>query len=252
MLFRSDAGLRIIDLSGLYTRGPLAGLPIPPEQRGSLIDEDGDREDDRIIGRYDSTEGQMLSVAYPPEGGRRLYVGVGSLDTKQNKYVGGSVAQFDIGDPSRPTRLSSAKTSPGPAFGVDVRGQRLLAAAGIAGMQGFDISYSPFLLNTLRTDAEVDAKEASALAVEGAFAVLGTGTWKPSGRFDNGKLHSVRVEGVPEKTDSMPLSVQRVRLRSGLAVVAAGDSGLVLVDLGANGKLTQRGRVPKEELKGFA
>ena len=254
-------GLRVVDLSNLYTRGPLAGIPIPPERRTELIDEDRDRVDDRIIGRWDSQVGELLSLAYPVEGGDRLFVGAGRRNAA-GEYAVATVMELDISNPAQPRLVSSTPAGAGAVFGLDARGDRLLAAAGAGGLRGYDISHAPFLLNTRGTPIAPDTRstQATALAVEGGRAVLGTGVWTQGHRFTQGRLHLLSVERLTEDAESAPLvlgsvelDVQRVRMYRGWAVVAAGDAGLVLVELTGEGAPTiSEHKVGKEVLGGFA
>ncbi|MFY1827622.1 IPT/TIG domain-containing protein, partial [Myxococcus fulvus] len=242
-------GLRIVDLSGLYLKGRLAGTPIPPERRSELIDEDNDRLDDRIIGKWDYLGADLLSIAYASEWNDRLFLGSGSLQGKSS-YASATVLELDISNPARPQLVRTTSAGDGAAFGLDLRGDRLLTAAGKGGLLGFDITNAAFLLHTLKSPL---VPEVSALAVEEGLAVVGTGTWTPGHRFTGGHLHTVRVDKRPSQRGSLALDVQRVRLRRDhWAVVAAGNEGLVLVDV-SNPDDPQRGAsVGTSVLKGFA
>ncbi|HYO67233.1 MAG TPA: IPT/TIG domain-containing protein, partial [Archangium sp.] len=220
--------LQIVDLSGLYRKGALAGTPIPPERRNESVDENRDGIDDRVVGQVSGFPGRPLSLSYPPEGGDRLYVGTGSQD-RTGKYVSAGISEVDISKPDAPKLSGGTTAGPGATFALDVRGERLLAAAGEGGLRSFDVSHAPFPMNVLSIE-----KEANALAVEGGLAVLGTGVLGAGERFSQGKLHTVSVTSQPEVRGFFPVNVQKVRLRDGLAYVAAGDMGLVILDVATN------------------
>ncbi|WP_158626148.1 Ig-like domain-containing protein, partial [Corallococcus praedator] len=247
-------GLSVVDLSNLYTRGLLAGTPIPPERRTELIDEDKDRVDDRILGQWSSGGLELLSVSYPPEGGDRLFVGGGQRD-KSGKYVSATVVELDISNPARPFEVNSTRAGGAAAFALDARDDRMLGAMGADGLRGYDISHAPFLLHTLKDFPSSDplSTQAMALAVEQGRAVMGTGVWQPGHVFTQGQLHLVDVQQAPVAKASVAVSVQRVRLFRDLAVVAAGDEGLVLVRMvGLDSLQVLPGKVSKAVLGGFA
>ncbi|HEX8440228.1 Ig-like domain-containing protein, partial [Archangium sp.] len=225
-----SSSLQVIDLSGLYKKGPLAGTPIPPERRNEMVDENRDYLDDRVVGRWSYAMGRPLSLSYPLEGGDRLYVGTGSTDAKTGKYISAGILELDISNPFAPKTVAETRAGVGATFALDVRGDRLLAAAGAAGLRSFDVSplHAPFAMNVLATE-----KEANALAVEGGLAVMGTATLGTNQRFSEGKLHTLSVTSEPQVLGSVAVNVHRVRLRDGLAYVAAGESGLVIVDVSA-------------------
>ncbi|WP_194869333.1 Ig-like domain-containing protein, partial [Myxococcus sp. AB025B] len=248
-------GLRVVDLSGVHRLGRLAGTPIPPERRNELVDEDGDRVDDRIVGTWSFGGGELLSLSYSPDGRDRLYVGAG-VRGPEGTYVRALVVELDISRPFEPRQVSVTSSGSGAVFGLDARGDRLLAAAGVAGLRGFDITHGPFLLNLLPSPigpTEAGGPDVSALAVEDGLAVVGSGRWMPGQRFTGGRLHTVRVDRALLAQDSLSLDVQRVRLRRDhWAVVAAGNEGLVLVDVSRPDDIQRGPSLGTDVLKGFA
>ncbi|MHB8876676.1 MAG: Ig-like domain-containing protein, partial [Myxococcaceae bacterium] len=224
--------VQVVDLSGLYRFGPFAGLPIPPDRRAQPVREGGSLyADDRIVGSI-GLGGEVTSLSYPPGGGHLLYAGTRSFDGRRDsptlgKAIAGAVYQLDVSDPANPRVLGGHQVTGAGVSGVDARNDRLLAAAGALGLLTFDITHPPFLLGTSPTPPG-----AKVLAVREGIAVLGTGTvdLTPRHAVVGGRLQLLSVEGKPAVLGGVPLSTQRIRLRGPLAVVAAGDDGLVLVD----------------------
>ncbi len=218
-----QGSLRVVDLSGLYRFGEFAGTPIPPDRTGSFIDENKDFLEDRFIGQV-SLSGEATSLSYPGSGDL-LYVGTLGRD-KKGEIVRGGVSVVDVSDPAHPRVVSSAAAGTGGVFGLDARDERLIAAAGSAGLRAFDISHAPFPIRS----ADV-APPAQAIAVRQGLAAVGLGQRSSDFKVSGGQLQLWSIEGAYAPIGSLPLNVQRVRLREDLAVVAAGDEGLVLVDL---------------------
>ncbi|WP_415835370.1 Ig-like domain-containing protein, partial [Corallococcus soli] len=239
-----STGLTVVDMSGLYTRGPLAGggVPIPPDRQGGLVDADGMNGDDRIVGSV--AAGDLWAVSYPASGGDRIFAsGVLSKDGN-DQPTAGAVHEFDVSNPFQP-KLVSTRSIPGDgAYGVDARGDRLLAAAATQGFHTFDISHQPFPIRKDPSDPG-----AQALSVEGGQAAVGVGTRTASGTVQDGRLRMLSVEGPVTVRGELGVNVQRVRLRGTLAAVAAGAEGLVLVDVSDPAHLVRLGDI---DVKGFA
>ncbi|NRD46955.1 Ig-like domain-containing protein, partial [Corallococcus exiguus] len=239
-----STGLTVVDMSGLYTKGPKAdaGIAIPPQQQAELVDEDKLGGDDRIVGF--EAAGDLWSVSYPSTGGTRIFAsGVLSRDEDGNPRTG-AVYEFDVSNPFQPRRVSTRAIPGDGVYGVDARGDRLLAAAGTQGFHTFDISYAPF---PIRSDASTPG--AQTLSVEGGQAAAGVGTRTSAGTVQNGRLRMLSVEGPVTQRGELALNVQRVRLRGTLAAVAAGTEGLVLVDVSDPAHPVRMGDI---DVKGFA
>ncbi|HVE83839.1 MAG TPA: IPT/TIG domain-containing protein, partial [Myxococcales bacterium] len=218
--------LQIVDLSGLYRYGPLAGLPIPPDRRATLIDENRDQVDDRIVSTL-GLPGEATSISYPIEGGDRMFVGLISGRDKVGNIAAGAVAELDVSDPALPRVAAQAVAGAHGVFGVDARGDRLMAAAAQSGLHSFDISVKPFPVH----QAPV-IPGAQAVAVREGLSAVGAGIRDAQDQVGAGTLQLWNIEGAPVLLGQLPMAVQRVRLpRQDLAVVAAGAEGLVLVDV---------------------
>ncbi len=251
--FLVDGGLKVIDLSGLYRFGPYAGLAIPPDRKADLIDENGDRVDDRIIGSA-TFSAEAVSISYPPEGGDLIYVGLRSVQSDSPSgplYPAyGGVAVVDVGDPYHPRVLYTQQTGVEGTYGIDARGDRLMAATAGDGLQSLDISpapaHAPFPISAVPISPAVQA-----VSIEKGFAAAGIGPRDLSSlRVGAGKLSLISVASTPAELGNLqPLSVQRVRLRGALAAVAAGDEGLVLVDVS---KPSAPVRIAAVDVGGFA
>ncbi len=232
LLAAGDDGLRIIDVSGIYRRGPLAGLYIPPDRRGRAIDEDGDLVDDRLVGSL-AFDLPAVSISYPPdgEGGDRLFVGLGSPEDEG----GGGVAEVDLSNPETPGLVAVAGTRK-PVHATDARGKRLFAAAGAPGLLAYDIDHHPpFWVDRSAMSAGALAQT---LGVGRARAAIGTGARDEHFVVTGGSLRVYEILGhpVPAQLAGVDfvvpnLDAQRVRMWRNKALVAAGDRGLVVVDL---------------------
>ncbi|MET0406725.1 MAG: IPT/TIG domain-containing protein, partial [Cystobacter sp.] len=216
-------GLSVVDLSGLYRKGPLQDTPIPPDRADGLIDEDRDKVDDRFVSFLPIAEG--LSLAYPSTWGDRLFVGTGGWNAKAQRWTPGGVLEVNLSSLTHPSIESTTGVARAPVFGLDVRDERLLAAAGETGLGSFDVSHAPFLVGALPASGPVQA----VAATEGR-AVLGVGQRDASFAVSGGELRLVSTEASPSLRGSLPLDVQRARWLGPVAVVAAGSAGLVLVD----------------------
>ncbi|MBI5546910.1 MAG: IPT/TIG domain-containing protein, partial [Deltaproteobacteria bacterium] len=240
LAFVAEGGLKIVDLSGLYRKGPRAGLPIPPDRMAGLIDEDANRVDDRIVSSLAFGEADLpltaMSLAYPKEGGARLFVGLYRPDTRlasgQTSPAVGMIAEVDVQIPELPKLMHLVEMGKEPPPGLDARGDRLLAALTAEGLGTLDVSkppaHAPFPV-----DVTVLPPAVQALAVnEAGLVALGTGLRDSStDKVSGGWLKTVSVDSSPTVLGQLLLDVQRVRVTNRLAVVAAGAEGLVLVDL---------------------
>ncbi|RKH40976.1 hypothetical protein D7X12_19415, partial [Corallococcus sicarius] len=224
-----DHSLDVIDLSGLHLAGDNMGASIPFDQRGGLVDEDDDNKDDRVVAHL-ALPDEATSVAYVPGvgGGRDLlYVGLVSRD-EEGAAHGGAVAVVDVEDPTKVTLVRQVRAGAHGVFGVDVRGERLMAAAAASGLHSFDVSVEPFPVHTANVNPG-----AQAVVAWGGNAVVGTGTRTNDFKVGPGSLQVWDVQATPTVAGTLPdaLAVQRLRMLGDVAVVAAGEDGLVLVDV---------------------
>lgn len=206
VLALGEAGVQLVDLSGLYRVGPFAGTYIPPDRRRGLVDEDGDGVDDRVIGHL-PLEG-AVSLTWPRArfGGDRIYVGT----------LEGTLSSVDIGAPAQPRVIDTQRLGASPVAALDAEDSELAAAASAAGVRHFDINNAaapPF--EVARVLGQVDAQ---AIAFVDQHTIVGTGTRDDSWHVTDGTLH---LPG-----HSLPLDVHRIRAWRGEAVVAAGADGL--------------------------
>ncbi|MBS2024357.1 MAG: IPT/TIG domain-containing protein, partial [Deltaproteobacteria bacterium] len=195
-------GLAIIDLQA----------DIPPALRSGLWDNNHDGVDDRIIAQLPL--GEALSISYPPEGGQTLYLGL----------RGATVARVNVTDPAHPYLLDSTGAGSDAVYELDARGDRLLAAAGTGGLRRYDITVPPFPIDDL-SDQPVQA-----LAVEKGLGVAVRGTRNGDRSINAGELRFLSLEGPMTPLGAVQLPAQRARLYGGLAYVAAGNAGFVIVD----------------------
>ncbi|HZI15279.1 MAG TPA: Ig-like domain-containing protein, partial [Myxococcus sp.] len=238
-----DTGLRVVDISGLRRYGPQVGEPIPPDRRGDLWDENNDRVDDRLVGQL-TLPGEATSISYPPSGGDLMFVGLITRRGKDGNPAEGAVARVDVDRPDLPKLVSVTQAGAHGVFDVDARGDRLLAAAAASGLRSFDVSVEDFPVHTAAANPG-----AQAVGAWEGLAALGVGTRGADYRVATGSLQLWSVEGEPGVRATLPdIAVQRVRLRDGLAVVAAGNEGLVLVDV----TQVPLRRIASVDVKGFA
>ena len=202
----TSTGLVIIDLA----------YPVIPSQRGGLVDLDHNGVDDRIVSFLGISAGEPLSVAYPAEGGRSIFLGL----------RGGGVVRVDVGDPAHPRVIDSASAGSDAVWALDARGDRLLAAAGAGGLFRFDTTSTPFPI-----DATDPAPGVQALAAQGELIAAGRGARGTDGKVALGLLQLYAAAAVPQDLGALPMAVQKVRLNGNLAAVAAGAAGLILVDV---------------------
>jgi hypothetical protein len=228
----TSAGLQVVDLSGLYRTSLDGGLlPIPPSLAGGVIpcvtnDPTCQYGDQRILAELDL--GEAWSISYPPQGGTLIYLSTvvrGATDGG-SQPTGGQIVQVDISTPSSPVQVSLGAESVDGIWQVNAAGDRALGAAGADGLAPFDISNAPFPLIAYPT-----SPGAQALAVSGGLLVLGQGVRNGDGSVGQGTLNTYEIDGNPEPLGSLTLNVQRVQIQGTLAAVAAGDAGLVLVDI---------------------
>ena len=237
------AGLVIVDISGVYTHGPFAGLYIPPDRRRELVDHDRDHVDDRIVGTLD-VGGVALAISYPPDGdgGDRLFVGVGGDRA--------ALVEVDVGDPTSPAQRARTDAGPDAAFDLDAEGDRVWVAAGTGGLRGFDISHGLFWSAWID-----DGTSWQSLAVIDDVLVTASGGRDAEFHVTPGELSlrsaarpNARLGGLGDGTGA-PLSIaaQRIREWRHHAVIAAGADGLLRIDLASvNGAV-----VPQEPVVGF-
>ena len=211
-------GLSVVDLSGLYLKGPLKDTPIPPDLADGLVDADNDRKDDRLVSFTSIPD--ALSLAYPSTWGHRLYVGTGGLNTKEQRWTPGKVLEVTLTDLSRPVIAASTGVAQGPVFGLDVKDDRLLAATGEQGLSSFDVSNPPFLVGQLSMEGP-----AQCVAGSPGLAALGVGQRDATFAVSGGALRLVSTEALPSLRGTLPLDVQRVKWKGDVAVVAAGRCG---------------------------
>ncbi len=261
-----SSGLEVIDLSGRYTTGELAGLTIPPDLRDGLVDENHDGVDDRVVGKLVLDASPMpdvftdcglrwaeaVAVSYPPEGGDRLFLGTRDycmrMPSKEVVVDGGSVRELDISNPFKPRQVA-VQRSLTPVTEIDARGDRLLAAANADGLQTYDITHPPFPVGALPLPPG-----AQSLGTDGPLAAIGTGIrndgwWSNTNAVSGGKLQLASVASAAAVRGSMSIQPQRVRVRKNIVFVAAGDDGFVIVDATHPDLPVERSRLP---LGGFA
>ncbi|MFP2934348.1 IPT/TIG domain-containing protein, partial [Pyxidicoccus sp. 3LG] len=192
------SGLDVVDVSGLHRYGPHVGEPIPPDRRGDLVDENGDRVDDRRVAHLD-LPGEATSITYPPSGGDLMYVGLISRRHPNGDIAEGAVARVDVDRPDQPRLLAVTPSGSHGVFGVDARGDRLLAAASVSGLRTFDISVDVFPVHTQALLPGVQA-----LGIWEGRAALGVGTRGADDRVAPGSLQLWSVEGAPTSLGVLP------------------------------------------------
>lgn len=228
ILAAGTAGLQIVDISGIYRSGPLAGFYIPPDRRTKVIDFDRDYVDDRVIARL-NVGGRAISLAYPPDGagGDRLFVGLGGRDQQ------GQVVEVDLSDVQHPRVVARQPAGDAGVWAMAARADRLLAAGGTAGLYSFDITTTPFWVHHRVGSAQ-------SLAVDETVAFLGTGVRDEEDRVLHGAVELLGVQAAPRRLNGLPaLNAQRIRTWRDYAVVAAGADGLVLIARPASARLDE-------------
>src|SRR5262249_11477225 len=158
--------------------------------------------------------------SYPPSGGDLLYAAWLHTNELTGEIDDGGVEVLDISDATQIHSVSLISTGKVPPMDIDARDDRLLSASGTAGLWVFDITHGFFLPDTVATPPG-----AVALSARDGLAALGVGQVSDTKVVSQGAFQLYDTTGPPTLVSSLPLNVQRVRLRGSLAVVAAGSLG---------------------------
>ncbi len=244
---QGETGVLVYDLNaGNYSADPQK--PLNPDDLLRLIDRNGDKSDDRIISRISLPAG-FIAVGVEPyfeRGSDRVYitaVRLGSGGTPDAARL--FTVAFDELDPAKTTLIGTLELPGNAVRGLRVRNARVLLAMGSEGL-GIVDSFLPnktYLVQNLAAAANVPMLDIATQAGDAGTAGLivavgGTFDYRSnrlqtkeeigSGGF---QVYSQSANQGLQRLGQLDLPGTRVSLQGRYAYVAAGASGVAVVDL---------------------
>ena len=239
-------GVLVYDLNaGNYTADPQK--PLNPDDLLRLIDRNRDGRDDRVISAISLPSG-YIAVGVEPyfeRGSDRVYITAVHLAGGKPDAAQLFTVAFDSLDPSRTTLIGSLELPSSAVRGLRVRNARVLLAMGEEGLGVVDafLPNKTYLVESLASDPRMpmlDVATRDAAAGESGLLVTVGGAFD----FPNNRLLSKEENGSGgfqvygqssgqglQRLGHLDLPGTRVVLQGRYAYVAAGASGVAVVDL---------------------